>query len=213
MEFSVLTRYTLGMEKSPIQESKEEQTVKEYIQNLGLVGYSLSGKKVLDVGSGAGAFVRFVNQNDGDAIGVDNGNNLNDATLSHIEKTKTPFVLAEADDMPFDDSVFDLVVSHAAIPNIASENFKKETGPRKEWAVSQEEDQQRRIASLKEMLRVVTESGEVRCAPVVRDLNQLKYQTLKIIEAIEKIKEYADVVEEPISETKFRLILRKKKQI
>ncbi len=194
-------------------ELNEEKTVREYLSNLGLSVTDLQGKKILDVGSGAGAFVRFANQNGADAIGLDNGNNLDPVVIENIEKTKTPFVLGEANQMPFDDSVFDLVVSHAAIPNIASENFKKETGPRKEWAVSKEDDQQRRIASLKEMLRVVTESGEVRCAPVVRDLNQLKYQTLKIIEAIEKIKEYADVVEEPISETKFRLILRKKKQI
>ena len=49
-------------------ELNEEKTVREYLSNLGLSVTDLQGKKILDVGSGAGAFVRFANQKMPDGV-------------------------------------------------------------------------------------------------------------------------------------------------
>lgn len=207
----------MNLESSgPRQELNEDKTVQKYLLNLGLSVADLSGKKILDVGSGRGSFVRFANKNGADSIGLDNGNNLDEAKLRNIEKTETPFVLGQADAIPFPDCTFDLIVSHAAIPNIAGLNLKKEkegaTFNTTDWLAFEVEEQRRRIDSLKEMLRVITPDGEIRCAPVVGYSLELKHQASKIREAITQIAEDAEVIEEPISESSFRLILKKKKQ-
>lgn len=192
-----------GLPKAHHESLDEGEVVREYLDDLGLSFGALKGKRILDIGTGGGEFVRSVNVRGGQATGIDTQNALRPQDESMSAKGDL-FVIGNAERLPFPDSSFDFVLSHAAVPNIVSSRSVK--------GDTDIEKQTRRIAALREMLRVVTEEGEVRCAPVVNSA-EYQHQSEQVADAIRAIGAEAEIIHEPIDarhDSSFRLILKKK---
>ena len=109
-----------------------------------LVGLSgaHSGDRVLDVGCGTGYFARRlapVVQPDGSVVGIDPSRPMLDFATEHAPPNCT-FRIAGAEDLPFPDASFDLVVSSLAFHHIPAEG---------------------RADALREMFRVLRPGGRV----------------------------------------------------
>ncbi len=200
-------------ESLPTKESREIETPKEYMRNLGLNPHQLFGQEVLDVGAGRGVFIRFAKEQGAkEAIGIDNGTLPDAEDMARIAETGTVIVNADAASMPFPDNSFDLVVSHAAIPNIASDTFVPRD-PDTEWDFEKEdrEMQDRRIVALREMIRVTKVGGEIRCAPIISATGELApHQGKKIAEAIQALDtKNIEIDFAPMNAEHWRLVIRK----
>ncbi|MBI3335689.1 MAG: class I SAM-dependent methyltransferase [Candidatus Portnoybacteria bacterium] len=139
--------------------SKErEQTFKQYIEGLRLTPDDFS-KKILDVGSGSAEFAKWAkdHQVSSEIYSIDPQNVPQDvAKFQEREKAVKGMVQM----LPFQDESFDLVVSHAAIPNI----FWQRVDRRKRRIREATERTIRQ--SIEEMLRVTKRGGEVRMGRV-----------------------------------------------
>lgn len=140
-------------------ESHDDADMPEILGNLGLSERELVGKKILDIGSGGGEFVRWANAHGAEAIAIDR--RLDDKIRRRMEFAETPFVMGTAFLLPFPDDTFDYVVSHAAMPNITVEKSSSKKRPEIIGAETES-----RLQAVREALRVVKKNGEVRLAPV-----------------------------------------------
>lgn len=126
-------------------EFTDEHVFQWYMEDLGLSPEDLK-KKILDVGAGSAQFAKWAKEH-----GISD-------TIYSLEskgeelKERNKSVVAAAEEMPFADESFDIVVSHAAIPNvyIRSENIETKV-----------------YNSLREMMRVLKQGGEARLSPVL----------------------------------------------
>ena len=83
--------------------------------DLGLLG-DLAGRRVLDVGCGAGQTTRWLAGRGARAVGFD----ISLAQLRHAPPPAPPLVCADAERLPFADEVFDVVCSaYGALPFVA----------------------------------------------------------------------------------------------
>lgn len=164
-------------------ESHDEADMPEILGNLGLSERELVGKKILDIGSGGGEFVRWANKHGAEAIALDH--RLDDKVKRRMEFAEAPFVMGTAFLLPFPDDTFDYVVSHASMPNITAE--KTRVGSRAEIVAAATGP---RLQAVQEALRVVKKSGgEVRLAPVagVREGERDTYQTESLKEVMQAL--------------------------
>lgn len=91
------------------EQSKKLNKIKEYLDNHKI---SLKNKKILDVGSGTGISTDFFEG----AIGIE-------PEIEMIKQGSYNAIQASAENLPFNDHTFDVIISVTAIHNIA--NFKK----------------------------------------------------------------------------------------
>lgn len=127
----------------------DEDTFREYMEDLDLTPKDFD-KKILDVGSGSGQFAKWAKEH-----GVSSEIYSVDRSADSNEHDKS--VKGSVESMPYKDGAFDLVVSHAAIPQIfVGLEFKN---------IREEKIRE----SISEMLRVVKLSGEVRFGPTIVD--------------------------------------------
>jgi ubiquinone/menaquinone biosynthesis C-methylase UbiE len=141
-----LRRPSMRAEKKQV--SEDAVRTNHYLNNLGLSLEQLKGKRILDIGAGSGAFVRSAIEAGADAVALDS------EQFEGINENSTPFVLADAADMPFSNEDFDYVISHDAVPHMSMYD-----SPSEEQVI---EEHERRSRQIKEMIRVVKSGGEMR---------------------------------------------------
>ena len=154
---------------------RDEGHAAENFENLGITVADLVGKKTLDIGAGGGEFARFANERGADVVAL--SKYLHPTDERRVAATDTPFVVADAADLPFQDCSFDMTVSHASMPNVA--------GPYREDGESRESHLERVYESMlrvmREAVRVTKQEGEVRLAPVIGFEEGAERQTIQAI--------------------------------
>jgi ubiquinone/menaquinone biosynthesis C-methylase UbiE len=157
-------------------EKTDEEVFREYCQDLELSPEDFD-KKILDIGAGGAKFAKWAKEH-----------NVSSEiySLEPYEelKEKTKAVRGLAEQLPFADDSFDLVVSNAAIPNIFLEQDKNKVRE-----------------SFLEALRVVKPGGEVRFAKVAKGAkgeswSERKELTRSIITTLAELKKSGVGVEE-----------------
>ena len=130
--------------KSP--EFSDEDKFRQYMEELDLAPSDFD-KKILDVGSGASQFAKWAKEHH-----VSNQIYSLEPLEDSLEKSKS--TKGRAEDIPFQDESFDLVISSGAIPQIFSGvEYKKKM----EEKIRQ---------SLSEIVRVTRKGGEIRFGPI-----------------------------------------------
>ncbi len=132
--------------KDDTENKKMESEITEYIKNLGLSWNALSGKKILEIGSGMGDFGLVAKKKNIDVVSVDRFPELYKYRGGINKGIK--FVKAEAEKLPFTDNSFDYVVSSGAPPTLS-------------------ESKEEYLAQSKELLRVLKVGGELRIFPAL----------------------------------------------
>ena len=91
----------------------QERKYEEIVSNI-----DLSNKKILDIGSGNFYLERFLSKKGikADITAIDIENQIN---------TATPFIIADGNELPIKDSVFDMVISIDTMHLIQSNDFKR----------------------------------------------------------------------------------------
>ncbi len=150
------------------EEIEEEFTAEEnfsrYLENLDLALEDLN-KNILDIGSGSGDFARWAKEN-----GIK-------SRIESIDPQAKEGIKAVAENIPFKDESFDLIVSVAAIPNIYT--GEKESGEKVNLSFS-------------EMERVLRSGGEIRLGNVL--IGEKYKSQQKIKESIEeKLMEFEEM--------------------
>lgn len=129
-----------------IHEDKE-RVVRGYFKDLGLVKSELKGRQVLDVGSGQDCFFAKHCQEQGitnDVYSID----------LQIDSNNEKDVVGDGVFLPFNDEVFDLVISENAIPSMF-------------YSILCMKDMREMFRqSIDEMLRITKPGGEIRFYPV-----------------------------------------------
>lgn len=164
-------------EQEPLNDEKED-IFHGYIEHLELSPEDLS-KKILDVGSNTGEFAKWAKEHS-----VSSG--IVSLDPQAIVKKSPQGVRGVAEAIPFADGSFELVLAHASIPNLYSEEEPEAV----EIKVRE---------SLNEMLRVVQSGGEVRIGPVWRKFADYPVQGLQLranaaSTSIQRLREAVDVV-------------------
>lgn len=147
-----------ALNKSEIEKHDEIVALK-YLKNLDLSEADIIGRKTLDIGAGEGEFARWANSHGGDVTSI--GLHL----VPEHSLADTRYTVGTAVSLPFADSAFDLVVSHAAIPNVVgitpNEHIPRDSIKKR--------SHERRMNAVFEAVRVLKPGGEIRFAPVVRN--------------------------------------------
>lgn len=149
-----------GIPKIEMEKNKEE-TFKEYVRSLDLTPEDFN-KKILDVGSGASEFAAWAKER-----GVSNNiysMDIHPGILDENNKT-TPGVLesersvvANAEQIPFKDESFDLLISNASVPHMYYE-YQSDEDPK----IMEEKIRN----TLSEMVRLTKPGGEIRLNPIL----------------------------------------------
>src|SRR3989344_4481862 len=134
-----------------------------YFEDLRLDKENLRDKKILDIGSRESLFAKWAKDQ-----GVSTEVYNLDLHDNFLQRQKS--VQGAAEKLPFLDESFDLIVSHAAVPN----EFVLDIYPRK-----------RTTESINDMLRALKVNGEIRLGPLGR-LGDDKYPHYKIYQALKK---------------------------
>lgn len=151
-----------------------------YLQKLELTDADIEGKQILDVGAGSAGFAAGVKEKDLGAhvISVDHQITWDEPEPLH---EKEAYVIAKAQQLPFADNTFDLVVSVHAIPHVAAvaePQLGTLTGEvvdgipvrdAKRMSNGQyEEERAKSVAdAVRECIRVTKEGGEIRFGGIV----------------------------------------------
>lgn len=135
------------LESEQGREETDEEIFQHYIEDLRLTPEDFN-KKILDVGAGSAKFAKWAKEH-----GVNNQIYSVEPQAGRLaEREKSVAALAE--NLPFSDEAFDLVISVASIPNVyLGENS--------------EAIKERVARGLNEMVRVTKSGGEVRLARVL----------------------------------------------
>lgn len=214
MEGGKLERYKAAIEKH------DDGYVQENLLNLDLSLEDLAGKKTLDIGAGGAEFARWANRNGADVISLDDEMFASDKR--RLSAIPAPFVLGDARALPFADDSFDLVVSHASMPNVIGSSMREKEEERLEEIVDS------MVTALSEAVRVVRHDGEIRLAPVVGPELNSSRQTIQaraVRKSLDILKETPgiemhetrikkDEYEEPAEDTDprrewYRIVIRK----
>ncbi|MFT5179955.1 MAG: ubiquinone/menaquinone biosynthesis C-methylase UbiE [Candidatus Paceibacteria bacterium] len=144
MNFEVLNN---NAEKIKLSEDVETQ-----LENLGLKPEDVQGR-VLDIGANEAQFATELKKvTDAEIISIDN---------SKGEYTPDNVIIADARKLPFEDSSFDRVVSHASIPNVFIGMYSEEFPE-----LSKEEIKNSISKVFNEILRVLKTGSSAVMAPV-----------------------------------------------
>jgi ubiquinone/menaquinone biosynthesis C-methylase UbiE len=130
-----------------LDKSREEEVEKEALEDLKGLGLDfdyLKGKLILDIGAGPGVIAEVAKKEGIKVISLDINPEM--WTEEGIKMPDVPYVKADAENLPFADETFDLIISHAG-PLILSSSKEK-------------------IAvMIQEAKRVLKEGGEIRFGP------------------------------------------------
>jgi ubiquinone/menaquinone biosynthesis C-methylase UbiE len=133
------------------QEKTDEEIFQSYVEDLRLSPEDFN-KKILDVGAGSAQFAKWAKEH-----GVSsNITSLEIRPGALIEKHKA--VVGSAENLPFADSSFDMVVSCYSMPHATPYDYGGDS--------NLDLFRQKVSDILSEMLRVTTETGEIRLAGV-----------------------------------------------
>lgn len=125
---------------------ENEEVFKDYVEDLDLSPEDFEGV-ILDVGSGGGEFAKWAkdHQVSSDIYSLE--------PTDEIEGVPNG-VKGLADELPFKDGSFDLVISHCAVPNV--------------FVGEDEESIEKQVrGSFDEFLRVIKDEGEIRLSNVL----------------------------------------------
>lgn len=197
-------------------DAHDDKDVVDNLENLGLQPEQLQSVRLLDLGAGGGEFARFARRQGAEVIPV--GLYLSEKERQRLAASHMPYVIADATQLPFEDETFDLIVSHAAIPNVIRVGSY---GPKEEDFVTP------RVNALREAVRVLRPGGEIRLAPVIRnwrdeqstppDRNAARYD--QVFEEVRKspaLEVVEEILEKDVSSASgltydlWRVIIRKK---
>lgn len=149
------------MEKHYSDVSSTWRSYEQILSELNLTEGDIKDKFILDLGSGGAGFAEGVKQNEEllsrvvsvdpnynlATLSVENANLMNEA-VKNITEQKLDAVAGLAENLPFKNETFDLVISNHAVPWHFAENTEK---------ISK---------SIKEIMRVLKPGGEARLYPV-----------------------------------------------
>lgn len=130
---------------------QDESIFQKYVEDLQLSPEDFN-KRILDVGAGSAQFAKWAKEHN-----VSSKIFSLEASSSLLLKEKSKSIFGLAQDMPFENNTFDLVVSLNAIPGVFS--GEKYPGGEK---YSKEELKKNIKSSFSEMLRVAKLGGEIR---------------------------------------------------
>jgi SAM-dependent methyltransferase len=134
-----------GSKQEKTQEEKEkEEYLENYLEAVGLDWEDLEGKQVLDIGAGLGEFAEKAKEKHINVISLEAKPELWED--EGMPSKETPYIQGDANQLPFQNNSFDLVISRAAPPILAS---------------SKEEVKN----IIEEAERVLKEEGEFRFGP------------------------------------------------
>jgi len=135
------------------QEQILSQGVKEQLSDLSLTIEMINGK-ILDVGAGNCDFARaFDNKKDVEVTSVDN---------KVKEKDKNLIIEADSRELPFKDSSYDMVISHASIPHIFLDMYSFELPEHSAIEIKSAISK-----SLSEIIRVLKSGKKAYMSPVL----------------------------------------------
>ena len=92
-----------------------------YLADLGLAWEELQGKKVLDIGAGPAEFENAARRRGIEVVSMDNMSDL------HVPPRDSRYVVAEATQLPFNEGLFDIALSHMSVTNYGPESAAEYT--------------------------------------------------------------------------------------
>lgn len=160
------------MDYNPLLENRRIfKDVSTQLSNLGLSEKEIKGR-ILDVGARNAEFSRYFRRKEKTEVS---------SIDSKVERKNKPWVIeADVMNIPFPDNSFDLVISHASVPNIFLDFNKTE-----------KELESEIMKSFLEIIRVLKKQGKAYLAPVSMADNYKPQKLLKdaILKSIENLKE------------------------
>ncbi len=150
------------IKEGELLKSIDEEVFQKYVEDLQLTPDDFK-KRILDVGAGSAQFAKWAREHD---VSSEIYSLESKALLK--ENIKSTWGLAE--DMPFKNNIFDLVISRNAIPQVFSgEEYKKE------------ELKKNIKSSFFEMLKVIKPGGEIRIGGMFEKGITEKQRQLRVI--------------------------------
>lgn len=161
-----------------------DQIFERYLTELNLSEADLANKQILDVGSGSAGFAKAVQDRNIGAYVVSVEDDVRSEEPSY---TKEGYVQARAQQLPFADNTFDMVVSVHAMPHVAAlfgplgtpigetlEGLPVRSVTKEDTEKYADERVQSVAQAVRECVRVVKEGGEVRFGgvPVKKPKNE-----------------------------------------
>ena len=159
------------------RENISSKEIELQLKNLGIIDSKLLKGYVLDIGAGDGKLDKFLSQN----------TNLKITALDENPPDKKEFKILNGDvrNLPFEDESYDIVISHASIPNIFIGLYSFEYPE-----LSEKEIKNAIEKSFSEIIRVLKPKGEAILAPVAMTENYDSQKIIKqlILKEIEKLR-------------------------
>ncbi|GEM_PF-5247886 len=178
------------LEKKYKLSDEEAITLFSYLYSLDLKTSDLVNKKIIDIGSGSGAFKSALKK-----FGV-----ASNSVINFDENyLRSPDVMGNAESLPFKDESFDTVIAHCSVPIMKATSQEYEAIPK----------------IINEMIRVVKRGGVVKIFPIASvnkiltlelDRNRLRMSSM-ILEELDKIHKISKDVKIKILETQFEGII------
>lgn len=160
-----------GSMKKPdiiLEQEEPEKTFQEYMTNLGLKPEDITGR-VLDIGAGEAFFAKYIEKHNlsKQVVSLDIQDNF---------EYKKGALKATAEQLPFKDGEFDIVISHASIPRALYLELARENA---------EELRKKLQAILEEMLRIIRPGGQIRFGPIAEGKSyKIFHDFKKILDAV-----------------------------
>jgi len=153
------------------------EDVQEQLENFGLKPEQITGD-VLDIGAGEGEFAKNFKNKDGvKIVSID----------KFVEEDEnSEVIVCDVRELPFDDEAFDLVLSHASIPNVFINMYSEEFSE-----VSKREMKKALDKTFNQIIRVLKPGGEIRLSPIRIAENYESEKTMKVL-IVDLIKDLQD---------------------
>lgn len=167
-------------------EPTDEEKFQRYVEDLQFTPKDFE-KRILDVGAGSAQFAKWAKEH-GVSSEIYSLELIYERSSEYL-KEKSKSVWGSAEDMPFKNNTFDLVISLDAIPQVFSgEEYKKE------------ELKENVKSSFSEMLRVIKPGGEIRIGGMFdKGINEKQRQLRSTFnEIINEFKSKQDIAVEEI---------------
>jgi len=152
------------------------EDVQKQLENFGLKPEQITGD-ILDIGAGDGEFAKNFKNKDGVKItSVD----------KVVENENSEVIVCDVRDLPFDDEAFDLILSHASIPNVFINMYSEEF-----LEVSKREMKKALDKTFNQIIRVLKPGGEIRLSPIRIAENYESEKVMKVL-IVDLIKDLQD---------------------
>ncbi len=167
MEFESAELKTNFGTPKPKKEIPFSENVSEQLQNLGIAPEMIRGL-VLDVGAEDAEFAKaFSGQNNAEIISIDDS--VEDENIGNANKV-------DARNLPYGDNTYDMVISHASVPNVFMSEYSSDFPE-----LSRKSVEDSVSSALREIIRVLKPGEKAYLAPVLLTEN---YEAQKIFKEI-----------------------------